>query len=201
MNGDGACRTDDFAIDRGCGGDHAGVCINPEEPANVAGKGVGNDIRRRVEVKRVGGDTYCCSNGDILVDIVGFNIRICWRADIEFIEVIDRDIECLSCSRSITRGRLDGDRACGANSLAIERCSGGNDTCVCIDLEQTVKVAGQAVGNRICRCIEVECVGGDTYGGAYCDVFVHSIGCRDDVGWGSHVEFIDVVHCDRERLR
>ena len=98
MHRDGASCPYSLAIDRCSGGHNAGVRIDLEQAVNVSGQAVGNCVRSRVEVKRIGCDANRRTNGDILINVVGVVARIGWRSNVEFIEIVDRDVECLRCN-------------------------------------------------------------------------------------------------------
>ena len=56
--------------------------------------------------------------------------------------------------------------AAAAVCFAVDGGGGGHDTRVDVDLEQPVRVAGQAVGDRVVGRIEVEGIGGQADRGA-----------------------------------
>ncbi len=74
------------------------------------------------------------------------------------------------------------------------------NTCVGIDLEQAIQVAGQAVGDRIGGSIQIEGIGRDTDGRTNRYVLVYLVNCIVGIGRCGNVELVDVIDCDIERL-
>ena len=141
----------------------------------IAGQAVGNGVVGRVQVERVGGHTHRSANADVLRDFVGSCIAIGGHSDVEFIHIDDGDVERLAGYRTVAAGRFDGDRTGGSVHFAIDCCSRGDDTTVGVDVEQSVGIAGQAVGNGVVGRIQVECVGSNAHGGTNADVLVTSL--------------------------
>ncbi len=84
--------------------------------------------------------------------------------------------------------------------LTIDRGGRGDFTRVGVDLEQAVRVTGQAVSDRIVRGIQVECVGRDPHGGTDRHVLIHFVyGCVG-VGRSRDIKLIEIVDRDVERL-
>ena len=84
--------------------------------------------------------------------------------------------------------------------FAIDRGRRGDDTCIDVDVEQSVGIAGQAVGNGVVGRVQVERVGGNAHRSADANVLSDFIGRGIAVGGHSDVEFIDVDNSDVERL-
>ena len=120
--------------------------------------------------------------------------------DIEFVDVVDRDVERLAGDRSVAAGRLDRDRAGRAVRFAIDRRGGGDHAGVGVDGEQSVGVAGQAVGDRVVGRVQIEGVGGDADRRADDHVFGHFVRRGIDIGRHRDIEFVDVVDGDRNDL-
>ena len=87
-----------FAINGRSSCDDAGVRIDREQIVRVAAERVSDRVGGRVEIERVGSDTNCCANRDVLIDLIGCVVGIRRRRDIELIEIVNRDREVLrSC--------------------------------------------------------------------------------------------------------
>ncbi len=68
----------DLAIDRCSGGDYPGAGIDLEESIGIAGQAVGDGIRGRIQIERVGSDTYGRSDGNVLIDCIRCCVGIGW---------------------------------------------------------------------------------------------------------------------------
>ena len=60
--------------------------------------------------------------------------------------------------------------------FAVDCCGGGHHAGIGIDRKQSIRVAGQAVGDRVVGRIQIESIGGDADRRADDDVFGHFIG-------------------------
>ena len=92
----------------------------------------------------------------VLGHFIGRGIGIGRYADIELVDIVDRDVERLAGDRTVAAGRFDRDDASGAVRFTIDRRGDGDHAGVGIDREQPVGVAGQAVGDRVVGRIQIE---------------------------------------------
>ena len=72
--------------------------------------------------------------------------------------------------------------AAAAMGFAVDGGGGGHHTGVDVDLEQPAGVTGQAVGDRVIGCVQVEGIGRQADGGSHDHVFVDSVGGDIAVG-------------------
>ena len=189
-----------FAVDGRGRGDHAGVGIDREQSVGVAGQAVGDRVVGRIQIEGIGGDTDGRADDHVFVDFVRRRIGIGRHRDIELIQIVDRDVERLTGDRTVAAGRLDRDRASRAVRFAIDRRGGGHHAGVGVDLEQSVGVAGQAVGDRVVGRIQIEGIGRHADGGADDHILVDFIGRAIDIGRHRDIELIQIVDGDVERL-
>ena len=84
--------------------------------------------------------------------------------------------------------------------FSIDHDRSRNDTRVGVDLEQSARVAGQAIRDCVGRRIEIKCIGSDPNDRSNGDVFVDFIGSCISVGWCGDVEFVRIDDCNREDL-
>ena len=84
--------------------------------------------------------------------------------------------------------------------FAIDGRSRRHHAGVGVDLEQSVGVAGQAVGDRVVGGIQVEGIGGHADGRANDHILVDFIGRAIGIGRDRDVELVQIVDGDIERL-
>ena len=89
-----------FAVDGGGGGHDTRVGVDLEQPVGVAGQAVGDRIVGRIQVKGIGRQADGGSDDHIFIDGIGGGIAVGGRRDIEFVQIVDGDIEdlCLASS-------------------------------------------------------------------------------------------------------
>ena len=85
-------------------------------------------------------------------------------------------------------------------SFAIDRGRRSDDTPVGIDVEQSVGIAGQTVGNGVVGRVQVERIGGNAHRRADANVLRDFIGRGIAVGGHGDVEFVHVDDGDVEGL-
>ena len=84
-----------FTIDRRGGSDHTGVGIDREQPVGVAGQAVGDRVVGRVQIEGIGRDPDGGADDHVFGHFVGRGIGIGRYADIELVDIVDRDVERL----------------------------------------------------------------------------------------------------------
>ncbi len=113
----------------------------------------------------------------VFVNFVRIRVSIDRCRNIELVEVIDRDIENLGCNRSIARRSLHCNRTVLHRGTSRLIDAAVVTTPVLASIGRDHRIACQAVGDRIRRCIEVEGVSGNAYGRTYRHILIDAI-CR-----------------------
>ena len=129
-----------LAVDGPGHGDDARVGIDGEASAVVVLQAVGDRIVRGIGVAGRGGDADRGADDRVLIDRIGRGVAVGDRADVEFVQVVDRDREHLVGERAVARGGPDRDVVAGAVRLAVDRPGHGHDARVGVDGEASAVV-------------------------------------------------------------